>query len=299
MHKYKLNMLICCTEKFKIMINVENICAASHFCGKSDTFYFQDTLINREYNIIYFKQIFLWHYKCTTTLLSLLINLTHPCRINFFYYFFLLFMLVYLICFVFCSFKGTNNTLTCMEDGLWSFPEALCELRCPVPPLLPNAMLQTKRCNETGLKVGTLCKYKCKPGYHVANKPKRFATICIILKTQQQPNIMCFAWLNSTLNWKLSRLLSSQLNFTWTLLQHMTHLCTCRRAFKRQCTEDGRWLEGSCEPVTCPPPPSVFYGMYQCTNGFKFDSTCWIHCNGANNTLRQPPCKQVTFDILL
>ncbi|KAL0192178.1 hypothetical protein M9458_010474, partial [Cirrhinus mrigala] len=131
----------------------------------------------------------------------------------------------------------TNNTLTCMEDGLWSFPEALCELRCPVPPPVPNAVLQTKRCNETGLKVGTLCKYKCKPGYHVANKPKR-------------------------------------------------------RAFKRQCTEDGRWLEGSCEPVTCPPPPSVFHGMYQCTDGFKFDSTCWIDCNRANNTLRQPPCKQ-------
>lgn len=68
---------------------------------------------------------------------------------------------------------GTNNTLTCLEDGLWSFPEALCELRCPAPPPVPNAVLQTKRCNETGLKVGTLCKYKCKPGYHVTNKPKR------------------------------------------------------------------------------------------------------------------------------
>ncbi|KAA0716234.1 Pappalysin-1 [Triplophysa tibetana] len=133
---------------------------------------------------------------------------------------------------------GTNNSLTCMEDGLWSFPEALCELRCPVPPPVPNAMLQTKRCNDTGLKVGTLCKYKCRPGYHVANKPKR-------------------------------------------------------RAFKRQCTEDGRWLEGSCEPITCPSPPSVFHGMYQCTDGFRFDSTCWIHCDRANRTLTHPPaCKQ-------
>ncbi|XP_066517075.1 pregnancy-associated plasma protein A, pappalysin 1a [Hoplias malabaricus] len=131
---------------------------------------------------------------------------------------------------------GTNNTLTCMEDGLWSFPEALCELRCPAPPPVPNAMLMTKRCNETGLKVGSLCKYKCKPGFHVANKLKR-------------------------------------------------------RSFKRQCTEDGRWLEGSCEPVTCPPPPPVFHGMYQCTDGFNFDSTCWLQCNGANHTVR-PPCKQ-------
>uniref|UniRef100_A0AAY4ATE2 Pappalysin-1 n=1 Tax=Denticeps clupeoides TaxID=299321 RepID=A0AAY4ATE2_9TELE len=124
---------------------------------------------------------------------------------------------------------GTNNSLTCMEDGLWSFPEGLCELRCPAPPPVSNAVLQTKRCNETGLKVGTLCKYKCKPGYHVTNKPKR-------------------------------------------------------RAFKRQCTEDGSWLEGGCEPVTCESPPPVFHGMYQCTDGFRFDSTCWINCNGANHT---------------
>lgn len=68
---------------------------------------------------------------------------------------------------------GKNNTLTCMEDGLWSFPEALCELRCLAPPPVPNAVLQTKRCNETDLKVGTLCKYKCRPGYHVTNKSKR------------------------------------------------------------------------------------------------------------------------------
>uniref|UniRef100_A0A8B9JH54 Pappalysin-1 n=1 Tax=Astyanax mexicanus TaxID=7994 RepID=A0A8B9JH54_ASTMX len=133
---------------------------------------------------------------------------------------------------------GTNNTLTCMEDGLWSFPEALCELRCPAPPPVPNAVLMTKRCNETGLKVGSLCKYKCKPGYHVTNKSKR-------------------------------------------------------RSFKRQCTEDGRWLEGACEPVTCPPPPPVFHGMYQCTDGFRFDSTCWLHCHGSNRTDKPPlPCKQ-------
>ncbi|XP_023816397.1 pappalysin-1 isoform X1 [Oryzias latipes] len=125
---------------------------------------------------------------------------------------------------------GTNNTLTCLEDGLWSFPEALCELRCPAPPPVPNAVLQTKRCNDTGLKVGTLCKYKCKPGYHVAKKPKR-------------------------------------------------------RAFKRQCTEDGSWLEGACEPVTCDPPPAIFHGSYYCTDGFRFDSVCRLNCSDpAGNT---------------
>uniref|UniRef100_A0AAR2LIP0 Sushi domain-containing protein n=1 Tax=Pygocentrus nattereri TaxID=42514 RepID=A0AAR2LIP0_PYGNA len=123
---------------------------------------------------------------------------------------------------------GTNNVLTCMEDGMWSFPEALCELRCPAPPPVPNAILQTKRCNATGLKVGSFCKYKCKPGYHIpsADKPKR------------------------------------------------------------QCTEDGSWQPGVCVPVMCEPPPPVFHGSYQCTNGFQFNSECWLSCPGANHTVR-------------
>ncbi|XP_028851708.1 pregnancy-associated plasma protein A, pappalysin 1b [Denticeps clupeoides] len=125
---------------------------------------------------------------------------------------------------------GTNNVLTCMEDGMWSFPEALCELRCPAPPPVPNAVLQTKRCNANDLKVGSFCKYKCKPGYHVPNmdNPKR-------------------------------------------------------RAFKRQCTEDGSWQGGACVPVTCDPPPAIFHGSYQCTNGFQFNSDCWLNCDGTSH----------------
>ncbi|XP_028980532.2 pregnancy-associated plasma protein A, pappalysin 1b [Esox lucius] len=132
---------------------------------------------------------------------------------------------------------GSNNVLTCMEDGMWSFPEALCELRCPAPPTAPNAVLQTKRCNATGLKVGSLCKYKCKPGYQVPSTDKLKSLVSVP-----------------------------------------------RRAFKLQCTEDGSWQEGVCEPVTCQAPPPIFHGAYQCTNGFRFNSDCWINCNGANHT---------------
>nr|XP_023665369.1 pappalysin-1-like isoform X1 [Paramormyrops kingsleyae] len=133
---------------------------------------------------------------------------------------------------------GSNNTLTCMEDGMWSFPEALCELRCPTPPPVPNAILQTRRCNFTGLKVGSFCKYKCKPGYQVSNT---------------------------------DRLRSDAVSVP-------------RRAFKRQCTEDGSWQEGACEPVTCPPPPPVFHDSFRCTDGFRFNSDCWISCDADMHT---------------
>lgn len=80
-----------------------------------------------------------------------------------------------------------------------------------------------------------------------------------------------------------------------------------RRAFKRQCTEDGSWLEGACEPVTCDPPPPIFHGSYHCTDGFRFDSICRLNCSdpagntanaatgGSAHTVRllHAPCKQV------
>ncbi|XP_072487848.1 pappalysin-1 isoform X2 [Notamacropus eugenii] len=122
--------------------------------------------------------------------------------------------------------KGNNSFLTCMEDGLWSFPEALCELMCLAPPIMPNADLQTARCREDKHKVGSFCKYKCKPGYHVPGSSRK----------------------------------------------------SKKRAFKIQCTQDGSWLEGACVPVTCDPPPPKFHGLYQCTNGFQFNSECRIKC---------------------
>lgn len=80
-----------------------------------------------------------------------------------------------------------------------------------------------------------------------------------------------------------------------------------RRAFKRQCTEDGSWLQGACEPVTCDPPPPIFHGSYHCTDGFRFDSVCRLNCSdpagktaitatgGSAHTVRplHAPCKQV------
>ncbi|KAI7812733.1 pregnancy-associated plasma protein A, pappalysin 1b isoform X1 [Triplophysa rosa] len=143
---------------------------------------------------------------------------------------------------------GSNNVLTCMEDGMWSFPEALCELRCPIPPPVPNAVLQTKRCNATDLKVGSFCKYKCKPGYHAPHVDKS---------------------------------------------NRMVPVTYHRRAFKRQCTEDGTWQPGECVAVTCEPPPAIFHGTYKCTNGFQFNSDCWIDCDRSNHTVRQHSrCKQ-------
>ncbi|KAJ6653798.1 hypothetical protein lerEdw1_008688 [Lerista edwardsae] len=67
-----------------------------------------------------------------------------------------------------------------------------------------------------------------------------------------------------------------------------------RRAFKIQCGQDGTWLEGACMPVTCDPPPSKFHGLYQCTNGFQFNSECKIKCeeDGAQSASNVILCRK-------
>ncbi|NWR75501.1 PAPP2 protein, partial [Centropus unirufus] len=130
--------------------------------------------------------------------------------------------------------QGTNQWLTCMEDGLWSLPEAYCKLECDAPPPVANAKLLVPRCLQGNHDVGSVCRYKCKPGYHVAEniagKPKK-------------------------------------------------------KFLKIQCLESGQWEEGHCIPVVCEPPPPVFEGMYNCTQGFQLDSQCVLNC--------EPPGQQV------
>ncbi|GAB0192742.1 pappalysin-2 [Grus japonensis] len=123
--------------------------------------------------------------------------------------------------------QGTNQWLTCLEDGLWSLPEAYCKLECDAPPAVANAKLLVPRCLQGNHDVGSVCRYKCKPGYHVAENTAGKAK---------------------------------------------------KKFLKVQCLESGQWEEGHCIPVVCEPPPPVFEGMYNCTQGFELDSQCVLNC---------------------
>ncbi|XP_026061597.1 pappalysin-2 isoform X1 [Carassius auratus] len=123
--------------------------------------------------------------------------------------------------------QGESDTLVCLEDGLWSYPEAYCKIECPEPPSALNATLLVPQCHGGGHDVGTVCRYKCNPGYYVTG----------------------------TLN-KRPR----------------------KKFLRLECLEGGMWQEGSCSPVTCPPLPLMFEGMYTCTNNLDFDSICTLQC---------------------
>lgn len=71
------------------------------------------------------------------------------------------------LCFSFLE-SGLNPWLTCLEDGLWSLPEAYCKLECDAPPVIPNADGLLSRCLQGHHDVGSICRYQCKPGYYAA-----------------------------------------------------------------------------------------------------------------------------------
>nr|KAF6397518.1 pappalysin 2 [Rousettus aegyptiacus] len=124
--------------------------------------------------------------------------------------------------------QGLSPWLTCLEDGLWSLPEAYCKLECDAPPAIPNASSLLPRCLQGQHDVGSVCRYECKRGYYALESTER----------------------------------------------------TLRTTFlKIQCLEGGTWTRGSCVPVACEPPAPVFEGMYECTNGFQFNSQCVLSCH--------------------
>lgn len=71
-----------------------------------------------------------------------------------------------ILCFSFLE-SGRSPWLTCLEDGLWSLPEAYCKLECDAPPVIPNANLLLPRCLQGHHDVGSVCSYECRPGYYV------------------------------------------------------------------------------------------------------------------------------------
>lgn len=87
--------------------------------------------------------------------------------------------------------SGRNPWLTCLEDGLWSLPEAYCKLECDAPPVIPNAGLLVPHCLQGNHDVGSVCRYECKPGYYAVpsaeNKVRRWAGLFLDFCTSLYP----------------------------------------------------------------------------------------------------------------
>ncbi|XP_074859422.1 pappalysin-2 [Carettochelys insculpta] len=181
--------------------------------------------------------------------------------------------------------QGMSQWLTCLEDGLWSLPEAYCKLECDAPPMVANAKLLVPRCLQGNHDVGSVCRYKCKPGYHVAES----------LEGKPRKKLLRIHCLESGV-WEEGSCIPVQCDPPPPVFEGMyncTHgfeldtqcVLSCGPQSPRVpivCTKEGLWTEEFklCENLqgNCPPPPELNLVEYKCEQGYGIGAVCAPSC---------------------
>ncbi|XP_071948913.1 pappalysin-1-like [Antedon mediterranea] len=66
--------------------------------------------------------------------------------------------------------QGTDNRVTCLDDGGYSLPNAFCQQEC-ASPTEPENSFQVPNQKIT-FTIGSYVIFKCKAGYHIKDNPK-------------------------------------------------------------------------------------------------------------------------------
>ncbi|KAM7378792.1 hypothetical protein PAMP_004390 [Pampus punctatissimus] len=181
--------------------------------------------------------------------------------------------------------QGDSDRLVCLEDGLWSFPEAYCKIECPEVLNIPTAKLLTADCLASGHDVGSVCRYKCNTGFYVIGSlkkktPRKYfkleclpggqwgETGCEPISCKALPDVF-------------------QGMYTCTNGLYYDSLCTlqCPDATENnaiRCTKDGEWtaqftmcsrLKGSCSA-----PIDLNSVEYSCDQRLDVGAVCYPTC---------------------
>ncbi|XP_068095730.1 pappalysin-2 [Hyperolius riggenbachi] len=195
-------------------------------------------------------------------------------------------------CFFSClppaKFQGQSQWVTCMEDGLWSLPEGYCKIECDAPQPIPNAKLITTHCQRDNHDVGSTCRYRCKPGYYVADAPERITRRKFLKIHCLQTGLWAVGHCIPILCDPLPIILQGMYNCTRGL--EVDSKCTLycgSYTVTTVCSKDGTWTEtlSLCEGLQgkCPPPPELNDISYTCENGHSIGANCTASCASAAN----------------
>ncbi|XP_076828238.1 pappalysin-2 [Brachyhypopomus gauderio] len=180
--------------------------------------------------------------------------------------------------------QGESDTLVCLEDGLWSFPEAYCKVECLEPPSVTHASLLGAQCEGSRFGVGTVCRYRCHPGYYVTGTSSR--------PTQRVLRLECLeggVWEKGTCSPVSCPQLPHMFQGMYTCTNHLDYNseCTllCPDPAERstiRCTKDGRWTEdfSMCKKIegSCPTLGELNHVEYTCDEGFGVGAVCYPAC---------------------
>nr|DBA17988.1 TPA: hypothetical protein GDO54_016289 [Pyxicephalus adspersus] len=189
----------------------------------------------------------------------------------------------YFTCLPPAKFQGMNQWVTCMWDGLWSLPEGYCKIECDAPIPIPHAKLITARCQLGNHDVGSTCRYRCKPGYHVAEAPERRPRRKFLKIHCLQTGLWAVGRCIPILCEPLPIILQGMYNCTRGL--EVDSKCTLHcgsYTVTTVCSKDGTWTEklSLCQGLigACPAPPEINDIHYTCDNGHSLGANCTASC---------------------
>ncbi|KAM9324715.1 pappalysin-2 [Gastrophryne carolinensis] len=190
-------------------------------------------------------------------------------------------------CFFTClppaKFQGISKWMVCMPDGLWSLPEGYCKIDCDAPTPIPFAKLTTARCQHGNHEVGSMCRYRCKPGYQVAETPEGRARRKFLKIHCLQTGLWSVGRCVPILCEPLPIILEGMYNCTRGLEADSKCTLFCGSyTVTTVCSKDGTWTEklSLCEGLkgTCPPLPELNDVYYTCENGQTIGANCTASC---------------------
>ncbi|TNM97688.1 hypothetical protein fugu_013934 [Takifugu bimaculatus] len=177
--------------------------------------------------------------------------------------------------------QGVNNRLVCLEDGLWSFPEAYCKIECPEVQNIPNAKLLSADCLTSGHNVGSVCRYKCSPGFYVTGSLKNKTPSWSALRAASGTEVNCESISCPALPGVFQGM------YTCTNSLYYDTQCTlhCQDVTENKeirCNKDGKWTAEfrMCSGIqgSCLPPPALNSVEYSCDQGTDVGSLCYPTC---------------------
>ncbi|XP_064470834.1 pappalysin-1-like isoform X2 [Ornithodoros turicata] len=173
----------------------------------------------------------------------------------------------------------TRTSLTC-DSGQWKGHGALCK---PVDCMIPVIAHADPMCPE-GTTYGKTCSFKCRPPARWKGGVGGFANITCGKKGRwSEPSQECHVACPPPDTPPDAAAVSSNCRNTESFM--VGHKCRfhCKRGFHVVGNSHKNWKGPSCAPVTCPTLPTLYNGLFTCTNSWKADSVCSIACPGGSN----------------
>nr|CAB3266734.1 sushi, von Willebrand factor type A, EGF and pentraxin domain-containing protein 1 [Phallusia mammillata] len=196
-----------------------------------------------------------------------------------------------------------ESTSTCQADRTFSNPQPHCEkIQCPSSHL--NLENGRATCSD-GLRFESQCVYVCDPGYEMTSSPDADTEdsddvmvmtcradrtwsgelpYCKRKQCSQHDGALTKAKLNGDVVCSESAWYGSQCSVTCHAGYRLIGPDTTR------CTASADWAPtlGYCEKIECGPLTAPSNGEMECSDSFRFESTCTVTCNRGYERIGTP-----------